>query len=77
MFGLKDNLKKMGLFELEELCENPTQKKNILKSVEEKTHILKKLLREGTDEKSFQTYGTLLHGYLSFKQVVDRQEANN
>ena len=43
MFGLKDNLKKMGLFELEELCENPTQKKNILKSIKSNQEIWNKI----------------------------------
>lgn len=58
-------------FDLEkEIQDKPHRGKEILKQVEERIHELKKLLREGANEKDFDKLGILLHGYAALQKVL-------
>ena len=73
MFGLEKQPKEKFAFDLEkELKERPSRGKEILDSVEHKIHEIKKLLREGANEKDFDRLGILLHGYASLQKVLKK-----
>lgn len=73
MFGLEKKPSERFAFDLEkELKEKPSRGKEILESVEQKIHEIKKLLREGTNEKDFDQLGILLHGYASLQKVLKK-----
>jgi hypothetical protein len=73
MFGLEKKPSERFAFDLEkELKEKPSRGKEILENVEQKIHEIKKLLREGTNEKDFDKLGILLHGYASLQKVLKK-----
>lgn len=73
MFGLEKEPHKRFAFDLEkELQEKPSRGKEIIEMVEQKIHEIKKLLREGANEKEFDRLGILLHGYASLQKVLKK-----
>jgi hypothetical protein len=73
MFGLEKETTKRFAFDLEkELKEKPARGKEILENVEQKIHEIKKMLREGANEKDFNQLGILLHGYASLQKVLKK-----
>ncbi len=70
MYGLEKKKEKFA-FDLEkEIKEKPTRGKEILKKVEDRIQEIKKLLREGQNEKEFDNLGVLLHGYAALQKVI-------
>lgn len=73
MFGLEKKPKELFEFDLEkELKKSPAKAHQILKSVEEKIHEIKGILRQGAASAEFDHYGVLLHGYVSLQRVLTR-----
>lgn len=74
MFGLEEKDKKEKLFfDLEKrLKKEPKHGKELLEKAEKKILEIKKLLREGSNEKDFDHLGTLLHGYASLQKVLKK-----
>lgn len=71
MYGLEKKPGEKFAFDLEkEIKEKPARGKEILKKVEERIHEVKKLLREGQNEKDFDRLGILLHGYAALQKVL-------
>ena len=74
MFGLEK--RKPGekfAFDLEkEIHANPSRGKTIQKKVEERIQEIKKLLREGQNEKDFDRLGILLNGYAALQKVLKK-----
>lgn len=48
----------------------PVSGKEILEKAEKRIHEIKKLLREGQNEKDFDRLGILLHGYTALQKVI-------
>jgi len=74
MFGLQDKGKKKPdfVFELEKELMDPKQRKLIKEKVEARIQDLKKILRDGENEKDFEKFGLMLHGYTSLLKVISR-----
>ncbi|MGE5195909.1 MAG: DUF5398 family protein [Anaerolineae bacterium] len=73
MFGLENKPKKPFEFDLEEdLRKDPDKARKLLKSVEEKIHEIKALLRQGAQSQDFDKFGILLHGYAALQRVLNR-----
>ena len=73
MYGLEKKSPGMFEFDLEkEINGKPEKGKKILESVEHKIHQLKKMLREGANEKEFDQLGILLHGYTALQKVIKK-----
>lgn len=75
MFGMKrDKQPKVGdySFDLEEDLKDPGKLRAIREKVEERIQQLKNMLRQGGDQKSFDQFQTLLHGYLAIQKVIQR-----
>jgi hypothetical protein len=75
MYGLEkeDKGAKRFAFDLEkELKTNPAQGKAILAKVDERLHEIKKHLRVGANEKEFEQFGILLHGYAALQKVLKK-----
>lgn len=73
MYGLEKEPRERFAFDLEkELKEKPSRGKEILEAVEKKIHEIKKILREGANEKDFDRLGVLLHGYASLQKVLKK-----
>lgn len=73
MYGLEKKGGEKFLFDLEkEIKENPTRKKELLQNAEKQALEIKKLLREGANEKEFDRLGILLHGYTSLQKVLKK-----
>ncbi|HSX26971.1 MAG TPA: DUF5398 family protein [Chlamydiales bacterium] len=71
MYGLEKEPDKRFAFDLEnEIKQKPHRGKEILDKVEKRIHELKKLLREGQNEKEFDRLGILLHGYAALQKVI-------
>lgn len=71
MFGLEKKPGEKFAFDLEkEVKERPAHGKEILGKAEKRAQELKKLLREGHNEKEFETIGLLLHGYTALQKVL-------
>lgn len=74
MYGLeeKDKREKFA-FELEKRIKNePEHLKELLSKAEKRIAEIKKLLREGADEKDFDRLGVLLHGYAALQKVLKK-----
>lgn len=75
MYGLekeKDQGKRFA-FDLEkEIKENPKRGKEAIELAEKRMHEIKKLLREGANEKDFDHLGVLLQGYTALQKVLKR-----
>ncbi len=71
MFGMEKENKEKFAFDLEkEIKEKPHRGKEILEKAEKRIHEIKKLLREGQNEKDFDRLGILLHGYTALQKVI-------
>jgi len=71
MFGLEKKPGEKFAFDLEkEIKEKPSRGKEILEKVEQRLQEIKKLLREGANEKDFDKLGILLHGYAALQKVL-------
>ena len=71
MYGLEKKSGEKFAFDLEkEIKEKPSRGKEILDKVEKRIHEIKKLLREGANEKDFDRLGILLHGYAALQKVL-------
>jgi hypothetical protein len=74
MFGLeKQPSAEKFAFDLEkEIKDKPHRGKEILEMVEKRILDIKKLLREGANEKDFDKLGILLHGYAALQKVLKK-----
>jgi hypothetical protein len=71
MYGMEKKTGEKFAFDLEkEIKENPTRGKEILDKTEKKMHEIKKSLREGQNEKDFDRFGILLHGYAALQKII-------
>ncbi len=71
MFGLEKKPGEKFAFDLEkDVKDNPARGKEIMKTVEDRIHEIKKHLREGQNEKDFDRFGILLHGYAALQKVI-------
>lgn len=72
MFGLEEKEKKERFaFELEKkVKKEPEHGKALLEKAEKRILEIKKLLREGANEKDFDRLGILLHGYAALQKVL-------
>lgn len=71
MFGLEKKPSEKFAFDLEkEIKERPTHGTEILEKAEKRIQEIKKLLREGANEKDFDKLGILLHGYTALQKVI-------
>ena len=68
-----EEAKKAFQFDLEvELEEDPNKAAKLLQKTEKDIQRLKTLLRQGVKSKSFEQLSTLLHGYVSLKEVLSK-----
>ncbi len=73
MYGLEKKPGEKFAFDLEkEIKEKPSRGKEILEKAEKRIHEIKKLLREGANEKEFDRLGILLHGYAALQKVLKK-----
>jgi hypothetical protein len=73
MYGLEKKPGEKFVFDLEkEIKEKPSRGKEILEKAEKRIHEIKKLLREGANEKDFDRLGILLHGYSALQKVLKK-----
>jgi hypothetical protein len=73
MYGLEKKPGDKFAFDLEEEIKNkPGRGKEILEKVDKRIHEIKKLLREGANEKDFDRLGVLLHGYAALQKVLKK-----
>lgn len=71
MYGLEKEPNKKFDFDLEkDLKKNPQRSKEVVDGAEKHVQELKKLLREGHNEKEFEQLGVLLHGYVALQKVI-------
>jgi transcription termination factor NusB len=71
MYGMEKKAAEKFAFDLEkEIKEKPSRGKEILDKVEKRIHEIKKMLREGANEKEFDRLGILLHGYAALQKVL-------
>lgn len=74
MFGLEEkDKKKKFVFDLEkQIQESDKYRQELFDKTEKEINKLKKLLREGSNEKDFDRLGTLLDGYTALQRVLKR-----
>ena len=74
MYGLEEKEKREKfVFDLERRIKNePQHLKELLTKAEKRIAEIKKLLREGANEKDFDRLGILLHGYASLQKVLKK-----
>lgn len=74
MYGLEEKEKREKfVFELEKRIKNePQHLKDLLAKAEKRIAEIKKLLREGANEKDFDRLGVLLHGYAALQKVLKK-----
>lgn len=73
MFDLQGDRKKAPFtFELEKELQDPKFYRETKEKVEQRLQNIKKTLRDGEDEKGFEDFGLLLHGYESLLKVIHR-----
>ncbi len=71
MYGLEKQPGEKFAFDLEkEIQGNGNRRKEILDKTEKRILEIKKNLREGANEKDFDTLGILLHGYAALQKVI-------
>ncbi len=76
MFGLERDDNSVDFsYDIEQDFKDSRKKKLIQDELEDRTSKLKHLLREGKNQELFDQYGTLLHGYISMKKVMERARA--
>ena len=76
MFGLenKDTETVDFSYDLEQDLKDPTKAKDIKIELESRVQKLKDLLRKGEDKEVFDQLGSLLHGYMAMKKVMERTQ---
>jgi hypothetical protein len=74
MYGLEEKEKREKfVFDLEKRIKTePHHLKEILEKAEKRIAEIKKLLREGANEKDFDRLGVLLHGYAALQKVLKK-----
>lgn len=75
MFDLTDDSKKSGddfVFELEKELTDHKKHKELKERVETRIQQIKKILRDGENQKEFDRFGLILHGYTSLLKVFSR-----
>ena len=74
MYGLEEKEKREKfVFELEKRIKTePQHVKDLLAKAEKRMAEIKKLLREGANEKDFDRLGILLHGYAALQKVLKK-----
>jgi len=74
MYGLEEKEKREKFaFDLEKRIKNePQHLKELLEKAEKRIAEIKKLLREGSNEKDFDRLGILLHGYAALQKVLKK-----
>ncbi len=76
MFGLEDQKKKKKppefVYELEREFKDPKACEKIQKNIDSKVQSIKNVLRAGAEQKDFEVFGLLLHGYISLMKVMGR-----
>ena len=78
MFGLEKKGRELFEFDLEkELKANPSKIKELLKTVEDRIHEIKGVLRQGAQSEDFDKLGVLLHGYAALQRVLNRIAKKN
>lgn len=73
MFDLKKT-KKPALFEfdLEKELKDDKRQKELMQHAEKHIQELKTALRQGTDQKEFESLGLLLHGYSALLKILTK-----
>ena len=69
MFGLEQKPGDKFAFDLEKEMQ-ASRGKEILEKIEKRIQDIKKMLREGANEKDFDELGILLHGYSALQKVL-------
>ena len=74
MYGLEEKEKREKFaFDLERRIKNePQHLRELLEKAEKRMAEIKKLLREGANEKEFDRLGILLHGYAALQKVLKK-----
>jgi hypothetical protein len=73
MYGLEKKGKAPFEFQLEEeLRHDPSKIKKLLKTVEERIHEIKHLLRQGASSEDFDNLGVMLHGYAALQKILNK-----
>ncbi len=75
MFGLEKEETKVQKFQFDleiEIIESPAKAKELIDHSKEMTDKLKKAVREGGNEKDFDNYGILLHGYSALSRILKK-----
>jgi hypothetical protein len=74
MYGLEEKERREKFaFDLERRIKNePQHLKELLAKAEKRMAEIKKLLREGANEKDFDRLGVLLHGYAALQKVLKK-----
>jgi hypothetical protein len=69
--GKKGEKEKEIYFDIEEdIVSDPANYKKLKTKVRERVQLIKTALRSGADKKNFDSYGVLLHGYVSLQKVI-------
>jgi hypothetical protein len=75
MFGLEKGKKGVEkfMFDLErDIHDHPARAKELLHKAEKRVQEIKQTLREGMNEKDFDKFGILLHGYTSLQKTLKK-----
>lgn len=78
MFGMEKKAEDKGkskemVFDLEkDITSDPANYDAIKTKAKDRIQKLKTVLRSGADKENFDKYGILLHGYVSFKKIIER-----
>lgn len=79
MFGLEKHKKSKFsefVFELEKELKDPQKHKELKDRIEKRIQRIKEILRQGQDKEEFDSFGVLLHGYMSLLKVMARFRAH-
>jgi hypothetical protein len=73
MFGLEKENKQLFQFDLEAAVKkNPKKAKELLEKTNNRCMEIKKILKEGSNKKTIESLGVLLHGYTSLSKVINK-----
>ena len=73
MYGLEKKGRALFEFDMEkELKEKPGKMKELLQHCETRIQEVKNILRQGTASSEYDSFGVLLHGYVSLQKVLTR-----
>ncbi|SCA63268.1 Uncharacterized protein CPn_0711/CP_0035/CPj0711/CpB0738 [Chlamydiales bacterium SCGC AG-110-P3] len=80
MFGLgseKDDSKSEFLFDLERDVKNVDRYKEIIDTIDQRTSVIKELMRTGEKKEAFAKLAMVLHGYIAVLKVLARVVSKN